>query len=149
MAILFCWFLFSIYLCIFSIISLYPCLLSFLDLDRFLEGQLEIYTLSLSALVKVAKLYWEGCQHLFGRFPNFIWKVTKLYWEGCQTLWVNGHTYLQDILSESSVTSRYFLLINLLGRFPNFIGKVAKLYWEGCQHLFGRFPNFIWKVAKI
>ena len=100
---------------------------------------------------KVVNLYWKGCQTLLGRLPTFIGKVAKLYWEGCQTLWVNGQTYLQDILSESSVTARYFLLINLWGfiMWPKFIRKVSKLYWEGCQTLLGRLPNFIGKVAKI
>ena len=89
--------------------------------------------------------------HLLGSLSAFIEKVAKLYWEGCQTLWVNGQTYLQDILSEDSVTSRYLLLINLWGfvMWPNFIRKVSKLYWEGCQNLLGRLPNFIREVAKI
>ena len=47
---------------------------------------------------KVAKIYLEGCQNLLGRLPTFIGKVAELYWEGCQTLWVNGQTYLQDIV---------------------------------------------------
>ena len=101
---------------------------------------------------KVAKLYWKGCQTLLGRLSRFIGKVAKLDWEGCQTFWVNRQTYLQDILSEDSVTSRYLLLINLWGfvMWPNFIRKVSKLYWEGCLHLLGRLPNFIGgRVAKI
>ena len=107
------------------------------------------------AICYLAKLYWEGCKALLVNLPNFvgkfIGKFVSVYWEGCQTLWVNGQTYLQDILSEDSVTSRYLLLINLWGfvMWPNFIRKVSKLYWEGCQHLLGRLPNFIGGVAKI
>ena len=70
---------------------------------------------------------WEGCQNLLERLstllerlPNFIGKVAKIYWEGCQnvlgrqgyqTLWANGHTYLQYILSITNIES---LILSIL-----------------------------------